>query len=141
MIQHMWVSETRKSIVCVDSYQDGVLKGWFYDSYWQIHTFSSLSQFLMKMENQLDEAQMPQASTVLRRYPGQSHALTGQPGIPNPKGAQATFELKVLFRQHTSWQGVLRWREQNLEHSFRSVLELVALLDSILTSQEGSVAV
>jgi len=141
LIQQMWVSETRKNIVCVDSYQDGVLKGWFYDAYHQVHSFSSLSHFLMKMEHLLDEAQMPQAATILRRHPGQHSVTFGDPSLPNPKGAQATFELKVLFRQHTSWQGVLRWRERNLEHSFRSVLELISLMDSILTSQEGSVAV
>jgi len=55
-----------------------------------------------------------------------------------PRGAKATFELKILFRQHTSWQGTVVWREKKTEHSFRSVLELVLLLDSALRELEES---
>lgn len=137
MLQQIWVKESRKSIICVDSYEDGVLKGWFYDAYQQIQRFSSLSQFLLKMERELDDMQMPQSYTALRRYPTLVQETGPELGLPCGRGAKATFELKVLFRQHSSWQGVLLWREQKLEHSFRSVLELVVLLDSALRSVEG----
>ena len=53
------------------------------------------------------------------------------------RGSRATFELQILFRQHTSWQGVLFWKEQHREQSFRSVLELILLMDSALREQEG----
>ena len=49
------------------------------------------------------------------------------------RGALATFRLRVLFRQNTSWQGLLTWVETKEEESFRSVLELVNLFDSALT--------
>ena len=136
-MQDMWVSDTRKSVVYVDSYDDGILSGWFMDGYQQVQRFFSLSQFLLKMEQMLDDMQMPQGYTLLRRYGPQRMELPEglqQPGIA---GTKATFELKVLFRQHTSWQGVLLWREKNREHSFRSVLELVSLMDSALQNAEG----
>ena len=47
-------------------------------------------------------------------------------------GAKATFVVRVLFRQHTSWQGSVAWLEGHNEETFRSVLELVMLMDSAL---------
>lgn len=139
MIQQAWEDPGRKTIVCVDSYQGGVLKGRFFDPYQQMEGFESLSQFLVKMEETLDQLQQPQSYTEPRTFsvllqPNQEAATPS----PVRRGAKATFELQVLFRQHTSWQGLLRWREQHVEHSFRSVLELVLLMDSALRSLEGS---
>lgn len=138
MLQQVWVHECGKNIVCVDSYDDGVLKGCFYNPYQEVEHFASLSQFLIKMEQMLDERNVPQAYTSPRKFSVLLQPENRIPPTPTYKGAKATFELKVLFRQHTSWQGVLLWRERNAEHSFRSVLELVHLIDSALRSIEGS---
>ena len=137
MMQQIWVHESRTHLVCVDSYENGVLKGWFHTPYQDVEYFSSLSQFLLKMEDLLDRMQTPQSYTTLRRFSEPEIEVPGS-GPILPRGAKATFELKVIFRQHTSWQGVLVWREQKIEHSFRSVLELVILLDSALRSTENS---
>ena len=132
MLRQIWVNEERRTIVCVDSYEAGVLKGRLYSAHQEETHFSSLSQFLVKMEELLELQQMPQAYTTQRTFssllcsgPEQSCGGTARRG-------------KVIFRQHTSWQGVLQWREQKAEHSFRSVLELVLLMDSALRSPEGS---
>lgn len=141
MLQQIWVDENRKILICVDSYDDGVPKGWLYSPGQSTDNFSSLSQFLLKVEDILDEKQIPQAYA-----PPKTFSLflrpDGNGGPPStPKGVRATFELKVIFRQHTSWQGILYWRERKIEHSFRSVLELVMLMDSALRSMEGCEAV
>ncbi len=44
--------------------------------------------------------------------------------------------MRILFRQHTSWQGVAVWMEKKLERKFRSVLELIMLMDSALRREE-----
>ena len=46
----------------------------------------------------------------------------------------ATFKLSILFRQNSSWQGSVLWLEEDSEAQFRSALELVKLVDSVLTS-------
>ena len=46
----------------------------------------------------------------------------------------ATFKLSILFRQNSSWQGSVLWLEEDSEAQFRSALELVKLIDSVLTS-------
>ena len=141
MIQPLWVSESRKMMICVDDYDNGVLAGRFYSASQGMISFRSLSQFLLKMESVLEEMQEPQSYTAKRTF---STMLSSEDEIPSPaqfrKGAKATFELQVLFRQHSSWQGVLIWKDRRSEQSFRSVLELVFLLDSALRDLEGSAA-
>ena len=141
MIQPFWVSENRKITVCVDDYDSGVLRGRFYNAYQDMSSFESLSQFLLKVESALEAVQEPQSYTSHRTF---CAMLPPDDNMNFPtyfrKGAKATFELQVLFRQHSSWQGIVVWKDRNTEQSFRSVLELVFLLDSALRDLEGSVA-
>ena len=128
-------SSIERNIVCIDSYDKGIMKGCFYNAFRECEHFESLTQFLLRMEEMLDECQKPQAYTAARRF---STLLQPEELCPSPRpgGVKATFELKIIFRQHSSWQGTLYWREQQLEQSFRSVLELVILMDSALRSLE-----
>lgn len=137
MLHQPWRDINRNNIICVDSYEDGVLKGRLYGPNQDMETFASLSQFLIKMEKLLDESQAPQSYTKLRTFSAAPAGDVNHESSPVRKGALATFELQVIFRQHTSWQGVIRWMGENAEHSFRSVLELILLMDSALRSQEG----
>ncbi len=134
MKQH-WISDNRKNLICVDSYDEGVLKGRVYGEQFDVIHFSSLSQFLVRMEEMLDEnEEMPQSFTSVRRFSDivDQGAEDERDNQAQRKGAIGTFELGILFRQNTSWQGTLKWREKGMEQSFRSVLELVLLLDSAL---------
>ena len=120
------------SLVCVDSYCNGILQGRIYNPR-QTVAFESLSQFLIRMETLLDDLQHPQAYMCPRRFPSVLSQIDS-PAVPlrPQKGAVATFELQIRFRQHTSWQGTVLWKEHHMEQSFRSVLELILLMDSAL---------
>ena len=141
MIQPLWVSESRKITICVDDYRDGILKGRFYHVSQGMSSFQSMSQFLLKMETLLEELQEPQSYTSKRTF---STLIPSDDGSLCTsrfrKGERATFELQVLFRQHSSWQGVVVWKDRKTEQSFRSVLEMIFLMDSALRDMEGSVA-
>ena len=140
MLQQVWAGENRKITVCVDSYDSGILKGRFYNAYQEVACFESLMQLLIGVETVLEDQQIPQSYTVLRRFT--DYIPIGEAAASGciQKGKMATFEMQVLFRQHTSWQGVLIWRERKQEQSFRSVLELALLMDSALRSQKEGVA-
>lgn len=140
MVQRPWISECRRTLVCVDSYDSGVLKGRFFNSYQDVEGFESLSQFLVKIEQLLDDLQQPQSYTSARTFSAILQADDEEDASVSVirKGNKATFELQILFRQHSSWQGILQWKERNVEQSFRSVLEMVLLMDSALRSLEGS---
>ena len=68
MIQQFWVCDDRKITVCVDSYDGGILKGRFYHDWQGSVAFESLSQFLLRMENLLEELQLPQSYTAHRKF-------------------------------------------------------------------------
>ena len=111
------------AMVCVDSYEKGNLAGKFYtfhDS--SAQDFSSLTQLLSKMEHRLGGVNLQEPQPHSRGSPGNRHW----------QGELATFTIRVLFRQNSSWQGSISWLERGSEHSFRSVLELIQFMDSAL---------
>ena len=133
MIEGLWRSENQKILVCIDSYENGNPRGRLYNSYTGGSCFHSLSQMLILAEEMLEELQSPQSYTAHRSF---SHLVapmdTLSDGRRSHRGREGTFELRVIFRQHTSWQGVLCWLEEKQEQSFRSVLEMILLMDSAL---------
>ena len=141
MLQTVWAGENRKMTVCVDSYENSVMKGRIMNAYQDAEPFESLIQLLMAVETVLEDQQIPQSYTSLRRFSDLIPTGAGNAAASQiRKGARATFELQVLFRQHSSWQGVIIWRERKMEQSFRSVLELVMLMDSALRTEKEGVA-
>lgn len=129
----------RTTMICVDSYENGVPRGRYYN-YGRPdegHKFQSLTQLIVGMEHILDSANYPQSFTAVRTFAVPSEPKTAEPvDTQSRKGALATFVVKVLFRQHTSWQGSITWQEAKSEMPFRSVLELILLMDSALSSDE-----
>lgn len=139
MTHRRWINENRKILICVDSYEGGILKGRMSNVYQELESFSGLSQLLIKVESVLTDLQKPQSYTEPRAFSSLLYPEETASGSSQVRrGMRATFELQVLFRQHSSWQGLLRWQEENAEQSFRSALELVMLMDSALRSMEGS---
>ncbi|MEA4934630.1 MAG: hypothetical protein VB071_13765 [Lawsonibacter sp.] len=128
-------NEYRTTIVCVDSYENGILAGRFYNPYLKGgETFQSLTQFLIKMEQTLDMMNLPQSFTAVRAFASPPSRTSATPPTPELlEGTLATFAVRILFRQNASWQGSITWLEGGMEQGFRSVLELVLLMDSALS--------
>ena len=140
MLQQVWAGAEKRITVCIDSYENGIPEGRLCNAVGETVAFESLVQFLLRVETLLEAQQSPQSYTVLRKFTDYVPAEQNTSDGNLRKGELATFELQVLFRQHTSWQGVLNWREGKLEQSFRSVLELVLLMDSALGKQKEGIA-
>lgn len=45
------------------------------------------------------------------------------------KMGSSTFLIRIYFNQNADWQGVVQWLELNKTVAFRSVLELILLLN------------
>ena len=45
---------------------------------------------------------------------------------------KCTFEIEVKFMQNATWQGQIYWAERNQRQNFRSVLEMIKLMDGAL---------
>lgn len=94
--------------------------------------FSSLTQLLLLLEATLDCINGPQRGEEPRAF----QKIEPQPQFAARAAGKplATFQINVLFRQNASWQGTLVWTDKAMDAQFRSVLELVRLMDSALTA-------
>lgn len=132
--------EYRTTIVCVDSYEDRNLCGRFYNPYLtEGKNFGSMTHFLLEMEETLNTMDYPKSFAAIRSFaePPELPAAAARAERGILSGDKATFALRILFRQNASWQGSVTWLEGKKEQSFRSVLELVLLMDSALSIQQA----
>ena len=122
-------------LVCVDSYEGGVPRGRLYLPGQQGQRFDSLSQLLLRAEQLLEQGGA-QSFTIPRIF-ALAKPLRSAPCDADElaRGKAATFEMRVLFRQHASWKGELLWLEKDARQSFRSALELITLMDSALRAE------
>lgn len=141
MAAKAWGNEYRTTTVCIDAYESGILSGRFYNPYLDTgQSFESLTQFLWKMERALDAMDFPQPFTATRTFAKNPERNTGPPGKAFRHGELATFAVRIIFRQNASWQGSVKWLDTGQEQSFRSVLELILLIDNALTEAEEQVS-
>ena len=133
-----WEHESRGTMLCIDSYDNCVPVGRFYNLKCPEGVpFHGVIDLLKKIEDVLEQTRFPQSFSKIRTFadvPVLDMSPLSTP-IP-PHGAVATFSLAVLFRQNTSWQGSLAWVEGKRQETFRSVLELLYLIDSAISSKE-----
>ena len=115
-MRKVWGEKYRSWVLCIDQYQDGVLRGRLY------HPGTPHG-----------EMQFPQSFTAAREFelPARLSLRTGLDSELTV-GALATFQVRILFRQNASWQGSVSWLDQQRQEHFRSALELVLLLHSAL---------
>lgn len=52
------------------------------------------------------------------------------------KKTGCTFVLEIKDTQSQSWQGKIKWIEGQKEETFRSVLEMITLLDSVVQTDK-----
>ncbi len=132
--------EMKATLIKVIGYEGKNLKGILYNPFFETpRYFDNLTQCLFMIESVMDALDFPQRGTESRtlhpeaqKGPWQRAATPREEKLPT----LATFQVMVLFRQNASWQGNLIWREQDLDAPFRSVLELIGLIDNALSSLE-----
>lgn len=134
-MERTWGEAYRNTLVCIDEYQDGIPSGRFYNpSCTEGKSFRGIMEFLSSMEDVLESMDFPKAFTVTRSFTDSRPGGADPPGSSERTGKQATFALRILFRQNASWQGSVTWLEGKKEQSFRSALELVLLMNSALAA-------
>ena len=125
--------------IYIDSYDNKIPVGRFHiaaeeDS----HPFHGMIQMLLKINHILDRENFPQSFSELRKFQMPTKDFLAQSAQMNQtRGEVATFSLRILFRQNASWQGSVTWIEGNQEEYFRSVLELISLMDGALRQDEA----
>ena len=126
-------TDLRVCVVKVTSYDNKVLRGSLYNPNLPAEIpFTGPVELFMRMDSVFDEIHAPRSAMKLRTF------TDSRPPVPEPtpdapaEKTVATFHIRVHFRQNASWQGTIQWVEDKSEASFRSVLELMCLMDSAL---------
>ena len=134
------------------SYSSDSLRGLLYSMYLdEPYEFVSLVQMIEKMEQIFDTKGFPEAFMASRMFDTSKNSrkiseLDGNATMkealitkirPDPGLSQCTFEINVKFRQNATWQGQILWVEKNLKQNFRSVLEMLKLMDEALLDEEA----
>jgi len=125
--------EYRYTLVCVDSYEDRVLSGRLYNPLWSEGIlFTSAVDMIRALEKLMDKLDVPHQLPALRTFETREFDQHPFEVQTPPTGALATFQLRILYRRHASWQGSILWVDENRTEAFRSTMELLLLMDSAL---------
>ena len=129
--------EMKTSIIKVFAYDNKLMVGSLSNPFFpgEIY-FQNLSQLLFiidSLQNELDYPQKSMETRTFDRDKTDTFDFTKTPA-PASTAVRATFALKLLFRQNASWQGTIAWIEEKRETAFRSALEMIMLMDSVLES-------
>ena len=138
-------------VVCVDRLLSGELSGRFFHSYsTEAGTFSNLGHLLFQMETLFNELRFPYPSTNERQFDGTApkDPAVYEPGRRNHEekrekimndeqllmqhGELGSFIIRVQHRQNSSWQGRITWVEKNQTLYFRSVWEMMKLIETAI---------
>ena len=138
-------------VLCMDRRHGYELTGRLFHSYRETpEAFRDLGQMTLLMEKLYDELQFP--------FPGNSERSFISENKPYPQrkertkimtdeqllqkhGDIGTFIVRVQHRQNSSWQGRITWMEEDKTIQFRSVWEMVKLIenamDRVSSSEDG----
>lgn len=140
MSNNSYISERCKTgTICIDSYEDKSFAGrlWYpkFDSEQQ---FNNLMQLVEAIDSAVKVTGYPDEYSKLRTFdvPKESAISPGDgdTAFSPENGKLATFRIKIIFLQNATWQGIVTWVEKDTTENFRSMRELVYLMDSALTS-------
>ena len=123
----------RNVMIYIDSYDNSVPVGRFQIlSDPDAQFFHGLCQLLLGINRCFDQNNFPQSFSQLRTFQNPRKQDTSSLLSTQKPGGLATFSVRILFRQNASWQGMVTWVEGKQQEYFRSVLELIVLMDNAL---------
>lgn len=127
-------------LVCVDAWGPKGCSGRYTSpALGESGTFRDLGRLLMHLESCLNIHDQPQSFCVPRQFTDGPELWPSQePPQRIRPGNLATFHIRIRFRRNASWQGTVTWLERHKTMPFRSALELLGLMDSVLSDYDGA---
>lgn len=141
-------------VLCINQRHGCELAGDFYHSYQaEPVPFMDLGQMTLLMEKFFDDLRFPHPGTNERNFYPQNKnypplqdqqerkKIMSDEQLLQRHGDIGTFIIRVQHRQNSSWQGRITWMEEDKTVQFRSVWEMVKLIenamDTVSASEEG----
>ena len=118
-------------VLCVNRNDAGELGGVFYHSYSETPVpFQGIGQMTLRMEKLYDWLRFPYPGTNSRTF----GEIMSDETLLAQHGDIGTFIVRVQHRQNSSWQGRITWMEEDRTIQFRSVWEMIKLIESAVDS-------
>ena len=100
------------------------------------------------MEKLFDELDFPHVATNMRTFAEEGsrrrsgrreekEKVMSDHELLSQHGYQETFIVRVQHRQNSTWQGRITWADQDKTLTFRSIWEMIHLMESAMTA-DGS---
>lgn len=135
-------------VVCVNSFDHENISGCFYHAYQEEPVvFENFDQLIFRMDDFFDKINYPRAAVNVRSF-SEPHnhnihsertakRIMSDDSLLKKHGDIGTFIIRVQQRQNSTWQGRVTWADQNKTLNFRSVIELLHLIESAIESEDG----
>ena len=127
-------------VLCVNDSNGGDLCGEFWHAYSaEAVPFRGIGQMTMRMEALYDYLRFPFPGTNSRsfgeekppqRFEHERSKVMTDDELLSRHGDIGTFIVRVQHRQNSSWQGRITWMEEDKTVQFRSVWEMIKLIES-----------
>ena len=133
--------------ICVDELGEGGIRGRVVSRrLTEPMPFSDVGHLLLQLEEVFDRQNFPQAFERRRTFGARQEesslplAQTLEQGMDPEEVARAagqvtTFDLYVITRRNTTWQGFVDWLDGSPRSHYKSVLELLPLIDLLSFSE------
>ena len=129
-------------VLCVDHASRLQIRGRLYHAYSREGLkIANMEQLLFELEHFYDSIDFPHPSTNNRTFQGEIPHIGHRAGkekvmsdeeLLGRHGDLGTFIIRVQHRQNSSWQGRITWMDQDKTVYFRSMWEMLKLVDSAL---------
>lgn len=151
MDRSQWYLGTPNGVVlCIDRTRDGQLEGRFYHAYErEAAHFSTMEEAIFGLEGFYDSLNFPHPTTDSRAFRKEGRQADDRQErtrvmrdeeLLGRHGELGTFIIRVQHRQNSSWQGRITWMDRDKTVYFRSIWEMIKLVEGALDTvsvQEG----
>lgn len=143
MATQLYLGSPNAVVLCINEFitDEGQshIRGVMYHSYQEEGTpFENLDEMTMHMEELYDRLGFPHPTTNSRSFvdvkPNYVHVreekIMSDDQVLSKHGEIGTFIVRVQHRQNSSWQGRLTWVDKDQTVNFRSIWEMIKLIES-----------
>ena len=127
-------------VLCINEVRGGRLRGLLYHSYSEDAVpFENEEEMVFRMEALYDYLKFPFPGTTERSFTEEKKPVRQQEErekimsddrLLQKHGDIGTFIVRVQHRQNSSWQGRITWMEEDKTVQFRSIWEMIKLIES-----------
>ena len=140
----LYIGTPNGVVTCIDEAGDGDFGGRLYHKYSREPIpFRGMGGMIHYMENLFDELDFPHVATNMRTFAEEGsrrrsgrreekEKVMSDHELLSQHGYQETFIVRVQHRQNSTWQGQITWAEKNIKLNFRSVWEMVHMMENAI---------